>query len=378
MAQDSPFPSDTPFEWSRLKLAVLRNYVAPFITILSSRQIFFVDLMAASGYYDTGEAGSAGLLGEVAAQARAAGRDVQVIAVEQAHDAFTKLRENTAPHCEFVEVLEGTWDLHVTHILHRTRGAFAFFFVDPMGIREIMWRDVRPLAVRQDSEMLVNFASVAAARVAGNVLSASQYRQEYAATLRGVMNGDQRRENAPHARLHEELGEHLARQYAALLEREAAYVTGRSLVREGGYRGRPKYHLIFATRDQSGSAWDVMNHAIYTERERWRERDAEATEVPLFRDAFELNQEAARVPRENEHARHLAESLRSDRTLRGRTMNLEQLFNTAVRSRLGIYGKPLYRRAATSLEEDGWLKKIRGRKWRDEYLMWNSIVQFPQ
>ena len=160
-----PFPYKQPTYWSLLKLELLEKYSEAVAAILGAggHRVTFVDLMAAEGYYASGDPGSTGRLASIAERNAAAGRVVRCIAYESNTAAFARLRANVAQVTEWVDVRNERWEEHTSELLAELRGDFVLFFVDPMGL--ISWRAPCPasptISFGSDGQLLVDYCSKA-------------------------------------------------------------------------------------------------------------------------------------------------------------------------------------------------------------------------
>lgn len=372
-----PFSFQRPFPWSLLKLEVLSKYadVLPSVVGGWAPAICFVDLMAGEGYYQSGESGSTGHFVAIAQRHLENGRNVRAIAFEANATAFGRLTANTEAVRSFVSVRQGKWEPHVPALLGELADDFAFFFVDPMGVRDISWTALEPLVKRAPSELLINFNSVVAARLAGKALEQGDDCGEYRRLLT-VMGGDYWVPGAGAARNSGTLGRYMAQQYAEFLAGAGGYTVSSGLVREFGLHGRPKYHLVFASRNTR--AFQIMNDILYAQRERLL-----AEERPRLGPLFEgLDEFADTYSSEREEALvlELTNSLANDERLRGRAVSIEQLFDIAFRSRFAEYKKALYVRAATALVDQGRASVIGEERRRKlpgtaaKALLWPTVV----
>ncbi len=346
------FSFDQPFPWSLLKLEILEKYSDTLAAIVgTNRRAVFVDVMAGEGYYSTGEDGSAGRLAEIAKRHRSQGRNVRVIAVEANAEAYERLESNTAGLRDFIQVRNADWREEVDTILEETNGAFVFFFVDPMGLEQIPWNDVSRLLARPSSEVLINFSSPTAARLAGIVLDGSRGHEKSLQSLEAAMGGASWGPGAEEARAVRQLPGHMAAAYAAAIEATTDHDTRRTLISKDGEAGVPKYHLVFASRVPR--AFEIMHGIIASQRERLR-RDA-----VLARHAEPMLMPFSAEDIEDAHAdaliNALASSLENDPALSGRTLTIRSLRTEALTTfgRFGFFREGLYRPAVTRLVDSG-------------------------
>jgi three-Cys-motif partner protein len=343
-----PFPFDAPFSWSLLKLEILEKYADAMATIISGLglPVCFVDLMAAEGYYRTGDAGSAGRLAEIASRHADAGRDVRVIAIEKNPAAFKRLQANTEHVRDFIDVRQGSWNEQLEPLLEELTGYFVFFFVDPMGVKEIRWEWMEPIVTRTNSELLVNFNSSIAARLAGYVLNGRS--GGWGDLLRAVMNGEAWLEGLAAARSENKTPAHLAEAYADLLGTRGGYAVSWSSIAKEGDRGQHKYHMLFASRHMK--AFEVMNEIMATQHENLRRErtlaDNASKLLPMSSEDYDTERQAALV-------QQLADSISTDESLRSWRGTIAELRKKAFISRFGEFNFKHYASAVTLLVDRG-------------------------
>lgn len=325
--------------------------------------------MAGEGYYESGDLGSAGRLASIAQFHEDRGRSIRVIAVE-AHDAaFTQLQANTAELRGFIEVRHADWRTELPALLKELQGYFVFFFVDPMGVVEIPWSSMSQIVTRPDSEILVNFNSSIAARLAGFVLNGKTDTGQ-AARIEEVMNGMAWTSGASEARDRHELHEHLATTYARLIGVHGNFIVCWSLVREGVEEGLNKYHLIFASRHSK--PFPVLNDILALQHHRLLKERALANPLPL------LPQTETEYDREHlmTITQALANSLLRDEGLRGWQGSISDLIDRCFRSRFGDYASKWYADAVTLLVDQQHVATIGQAKRRGGKLQRDTIVKF--
>jgi len=338
-----PFPFDAPFPWSLLKLELLEKYTNTLVGILGSRRrICFVDLMAGEGFYSTGDPGSAGRLAKIAQTHAASGRRVRVIAIEANKAAFTRLEKNTEHVRAFIEVRHGKWQDQVSGLLGELADEFVFFFVDPMGIKQIPWDSLAPFVARPDSELLINFNSGIAARLAGLIVGGTPM-----PSLDAAMGDDDWKNGVKEALAQHTTHHHMAAAYRKRLALEGNYIVSSSPIAKDGDQGQHKYHMMFASRNLK--AFEVVNDILAIQREQIRRSRALANQLPLFKvtgEQYDLEREAGLI-------NALAESLASDPTLRGWSGTIEQLRRIAFRTRFAAFKFMYYAAAITLLVDQG-------------------------
>lgn len=219
-----PFAYDRPFYWSQQKLEILEKYAkaaTPILAKIGKHRVTFVDLMAAGGYYTSGHPGSTGHFAQVAEANRAAGRNVRCIAYEIDSEMFALLQTNTAPARDFVTVRNAAWETQVHELLKEIEGDFVVFFIDPIGLREVSWEALLPIINRPFSELLINFPSTTAARLAGRWARGTQSAEGSRERLDTVFGGDSWMKAA--AIEDGQLHEHLAESYADRVQTVGKY-----------------------------------------------------------------------------------------------------------------------------------------------------------
>lgn len=375
--QRGPFSFERPFYWSRQKLEIVEKYATAAARILARhRRVTFVDLMAGEGIYGSGDLGSTGHFAAIAESNAAAGRRVRCIAYEADDRAFAMLEANTAHVRDFVDVRHARWETQIDDLLADIRGDFALFFVDPMGLRDIPWASLHPLLRRQNSELLVNFASPTAARLVGKWRRGAATAEGDKARLDLVYGNDSWISAAAQAPTNSgDLHERLAEHYADRLAHAGDYVVAWQTIRQAGAGGRPKYHIMFASRAQL--AFAIMNGVLAGQSERLRlEALAAASRPPEGQLSLTLATESAEEVAKRRLVENLADSLVRDESLRGRRMTLEELFNSAFMSRFADYRRPLYREAVSLLAQQGRVLVHDGRT-RGTMLQWGAVIELP-
>ena len=372
-----PFPYEQPQYWSLLKLELLEKYSEAAAAILGSQghRVTFVDLMAAEGYYASGDPGSTGRLASIAERNAAAGRTVRCIAYESNTTAFARLQGNVAHAHEWVDVRNARWEDHTAELLDELQGDFVVFFVDPMGL--ISWQALAPLAQRDHSEVMVNFSSTTAARLAGRWRKGGTSAAADAARLDEVFGGRRWTQAVEDASAPGTLHQRLAETYAMLLRDEAQYGVAWQPIAQRGSAGRPKYHIMFGSRHPK--AFQVMNDVLASQSQRVEQENspaARAREAAQARGQTLMDLGDAQSAEENSIER-LATSLAEDELLSGRHLVLSAMFDTAMRSRFGEFRRTHYRLAASRLLGRGLLIQESGTT-RGGLLSWNSVIEFQE
>ncbi|MPY81313.1 MAG: three-Cys-motif partner protein TcmP, partial [Actinophytocola sp.] len=329
-----PFSFERPFYWSFQKLEILEKYATAAARILGKyHRVTFVDLMAGEAQYSSGDLGSTGHFAAIAAGNAALGRQVRCIAYEANDRAFAMLEANTAQVRALVEVRHARWETEVSGLLSDLRGDFALFFVDPMGLRDIPWSALEAIVRRDASELLVNFASPTAARLVGKWRSGTPTAAGDKARLDAVYGGDSWIVAAGQSTTSGgELHERLARHYAERLASVGSYSVARQTIRQAGARGRPKYHIMFASR--APLAFEIMNGVLAGQTERLRlEALAATSRIPEGQLSLNLDTESVEEAARRLLVERLAASFVHDESLRGRPMTVERLFRSAFSSR---------------------------------------------
>lgn len=339
--QRGPFPFDAPFPWSLLKLELLEKYANALGGVLGSRgPICFVDLMAGEGFYSSGDAGSAGRLATIASNHAASGRQVRVIAIESHRAAFNSLKKNTEHVRKFIDVRHAHWEKQVPGLLNELAGEFAFIFIDPMGIRQIPWHALASFVSRPSTELLVNFNSGIAARLAGLSVKGKPV-----PALDAAMGDDGWKEGVKEALDRHTTHNHMAAAYQKRLAHKGNFTVSSSPVAKDGDQGQHKYHLMFASRNVK--AFEIVNDILAAQREEIRRSRALQEQLPLFPVTpaqYDEERVAGLVSA-------LAESLASDPTLRGWQGTIQELRQRAFLTRFASFKFMLYAAAVTLLVE---------------------------
>ena len=125
--------------------------------------------------------------------------------------------------------------------------AFAFFFVDPTGWKEVSAEVLRPLLRRQGSEFLINFMYDFVNRTA----SMAEWRGEIAALLGEAVEVEEFHGTAREKILVDTYRKNLKRELPVSHRRSARSAHVRVLDRK---KERPKYHLVYLTTHPRGIA----------------------------------------------------------------------------------------------------------------------------
>ncbi|MDZ4818855.1 MAG: three-Cys-motif partner protein TcmP [Planctomycetota bacterium] len=147
------------------------------------------------------------------------------IEAEPLHGDFVALREQILSWC-------GT-------------SAFAFFFIDPTGWKEVSVQVLKPLLRRRRSEFLINFMYDFVNRTA----SMSQWKGEIALLLGGYAEVDKLQAREREALLVNTYRSNLKRELPSSVKSKARSAYVRVLDRE---KQRPKYHLVYLTTHPRG------------------------------------------------------------------------------------------------------------------------------
>lgn len=370
-----PFGFERPFYWSLQKLEILEKYAQAAAPILArNHRVTFVDLMAGEARYESGELGSTGHFARIASANAAVGRSIRCIAYETNPAAFAKLEANTADVRQLVDVRNARWEEDVPALLRDIQGDFAFFFVDPMGLREISWSALDPLLTRPSSEILVNFASPIAARLVGKWRRGAPTATGDKNRLDAVFGGESWVSVvSPYQTTSGELLQSLAQHYADRVAAVGQYGVASQTIRQGGASGKPKYHLIFGSRNEL--AFVLLSGIIAGQTERLKIEALQAsTRIPEGQIAMVLDVESPEQVAGRLLVEELANSLVHDPELLGRPMTLTQLYREAIDSRFGEYRRALYRAAVfDKLDPEGRVI-IHDRK-RSQ---WGSVIEIPR
>jgi three-Cys-motif partner protein len=164
---------------TRLKLSVLREYLARWARILMQRgiqrRVWFVDGFAGKGQDEKGNEGSpliaCRMAREIEAEFGAGNREVRVIAVEanrtNALDLRRTLEAFTPAQGRLVPVYDGELADHLAEILGLTRDEPTLFFLDPFGVKGLRADLVPQLLSGRMNELLILFSPESAHRLRG-------------------------------------------------------------------------------------------------------------------------------------------------------------------------------------------------------------------
>lgn len=155
---------------TEVKLAILRNYLAAWATILRHREsvLYYVDGFAGPGWYNDPKSGSRVPGSPVQAiqlyldhrRNKGWDYDLRLINIEKKKVNFEELERETSKYKhedvqvknyrgEFLDKLDG--------VLSQIGRHHTFFFIDPFGISGIEFSEMEAVLKRQNTEILLNF-----------------------------------------------------------------------------------------------------------------------------------------------------------------------------------------------------------------------------
>jgi three-Cys-motif partner protein len=157
-------------EWSERKLAILEQYLDPFVKILGS-QVYYVDAFAGAGIYEDGAKGSAIRAAEHAQKYQLAGKrySLHCINIEANPANYQSLQKNTASFDDLVTNLSGRFADNVDTVLHITDRSPVLCFLDPCGVKGIdAWHVIQRIIHRQaPTDIWIRFDHATLLRLAG-------------------------------------------------------------------------------------------------------------------------------------------------------------------------------------------------------------------
>ncbi len=154
---------------TKIKLAILRNYLAAWATVLKSRErvLYYVDGFAGPGWYNDPQTGKKVPGSPVLAiqlyldQKRNRGWDyeLRLINVEKEKVYFQELLKETSQFAKDMEIdnIPGEFLDNLADILVRIGNHHTFFFIDPFGISGIEFAEIEAVLSRGKTEILLNF-----------------------------------------------------------------------------------------------------------------------------------------------------------------------------------------------------------------------------
>ncbi|MGW5363038.1 three-Cys-motif partner protein TcmP [Actinopolymorpha pittospori] len=273
---------DAPKAQSIFKHAILESHIIRFAAMTASRipdrRAVIVDGFAGRGRYPNGSAAS----GEhilLAAQKIRATTNVQVFLTEKKKSDFKELEKVANEYLGrgiTVAVRQGMIQQHLPEVLHESKGAPLFLFLDPCGAN-LPFATLADVLGRERSsrwpptEVLLNFSADLTRRAAGTV-KAGLVEHESIPVMNDVCGGEWWQDLALEAREKSPTGdwetaaEAVVNEYARRLGRASNSTAVVVPVRRKASH-QPVYHLVFLTRGQHG-VW-VFGDAAATARLRW-------------------------------------------------------------------------------------------------------------
>ena len=250
----------TRLPWSRWKHEILQNYLQVMAAVLRSwGVIYYVDGFAGPGRYIEDEIDGSPLLAAQHAHYLSSSNinySLRCINVESVQTVFENLQESTRDFAEYVENLHGEFGALVPTVLRKVGNHPALFFLDPLGVKGLEWRNLIPILERQHTtELLIRFDANAALRHTGSDTS-------HHATFNAILGEDTSNywkmylvdnDHSSQARR-----ECLSKAYEDKLRLHFDYV-GRIPILSAD--DSFKYYLLFATRSLKGM--QVMNDVFY-------------------------------------------------------------------------------------------------------------------
>jgi three-Cys-motif partner protein len=154
---------------TKIKLSVLRNYLAAWATVLKHRErlLYYVDGFAGPGWYNDPKTGNkvAGSPAQVAQlyldhrKRRGWQYELRLINVESDKTHFKELVKESLrfQNDVIIENIQGEFLDHLYQILTKIGEYHTFFFIDPFGISGIKFTEMETVFKRPNTEVLLNF-----------------------------------------------------------------------------------------------------------------------------------------------------------------------------------------------------------------------------
>jgi three-Cys-motif partner protein len=356
---------DEQREWSKIKLRILTKYSDAYQRIRggTNRFLYYVDGFAGTGRYgidENGGEGSSLQMARFAQHIADSGKPYRLVCinVEQNRRNYERLQEWLSGFdASLVQTRFGDFASHIPNILEETHGWPALFFLDPLGVKPVMFRTLQPIMVRPDTEYLIVLMTKRLRMLAGFEDSTSKDRGAKLRLVSEVLGEDPDDGNP------EWLQQWKALNDSAKWEQWAALAYGKRLrsenpqlqyvltypVRET-FRAAPKYYLVFVTRSDKGIP--VMNDLLCTEEDDLYERTG----------AWAPPEQLSMLPdrREEERDRRLAELLDEMHTW-GRNhqgCNRARLIRHFVFENFGTLKQKHYRYAFGQLMDAGRVRAV--------------------
>ncbi len=326
---------------SKLKHTLLAQYIPRFggMTGSQAKQVVYLDGYAGEGRYENGDAGSAEIAMQVAANHLSKNHlRWNCFFVEKKLDSATRLQtvaDTYRAKGVDAKVHHGNVAGILDHVLTSAAGLPLFLFLDPCGMTLPFDRLAQTLNRRrstprlwQPTEFLMNFSMDAVRRIGCN--AASERGNERTAERFDEVCGDTSwRNHFPRgAQRAPDAAERVAAEYAARLGKATdMFVHSIPVARAPGHK--PIYHLVFGTRSQYG-LW-FFGDAAARARDAWWEgqeiREEHYDPDKLFSIASMIRPDPKRiadaaVPAIAGNLRELLESRRQPIRLVDHTLNL--------------------------------------------------------
>jgi three-Cys-motif partner protein len=266
---------DERMPWSEIKLRILRDYLASYQRIRSKTQsdVYFVDGFAGTGFYKDAHEGSPVLISNLARSLLLKGSPCRIhgIYIEESKSRFEELKGALSGFDESVALLlRGSFEEHLGEVLRSVGNAPTVFFLDPFGVKDTPFETIKLLMNRRDTELLLNFSTPSVTRLAGFDRSSSAQASEKRKLLSRVIGDDS--SDPIWIRKWEESNrdssiwlEWVLEFYKDQLLHNSKFQFALDYPIREEFGGRPKYHLIFASRHPK--AISVMNDLLCEEED---------------------------------------------------------------------------------------------------------------
>lgn len=345
--------------WSRIKHRILDKYLDIYLRKRGSSNpvIFFIDGFAGKGWYGSGEKvdpGSPILAARYAQSVIAGGKPYRMRCIfVEADSKRAQMLDSALSEFDpsIVKVIQGPFCEWVPSIIQIIEDHPALFFLDPFGVKGIELFDIQPLLDRPDTELIVRLDGDYLGRLGGFEDSDAPERESKLRRVSLVLGEDPNAVNdgwlAQWIRLSEPEAwvDWAIDQYARRLVEQSPYLKYALPygIRES-YRSRPKYHLIFATRNLGAVA--LMNDVVCIEDEHLFSTTeiVQKGQSSLFGDLRDQELE--------ERLRSLMEEIYSY-GIHHQAVTRDHLIEHFAADKFGLFMKKHYRKAIDELVKEG-------------------------
>lgn len=310
--QNHEFFDDELKVWSQRKLRILERYMAAWVKKrgFGHSRLFYVDGFAGRGIYGSTppfQEGSPLKIARLAQQIDDENRKYRLHCLNSEIDdtRCARLKEVLSfATPTLVKTYCGAFGTHVETMIEQMRGCPAVFFLDPCGIIGIAPEEIKPVAARPDTEILLTLSLPTLFRMSGSAKSSAPEALGKAAQLSRVLGEDPANPYPEWARMKEELNtdewaDWAVHRYMDQIQKFSPHLRyGLSYPVREKFKSGTKYYLIFATRAMD--AFPFMTDFICSEEDNLQlEAEIESRkqgQLSLFAPQHETTREESFPP----------------------------------------------------------------------------------